>query len=221
MAAELTSTDIGSASSIPENDTIPDHEIKLSKLAYTPALLRKQALLSDPELAHFQLLPEYNDDEFFSVYNPQDGYVYNVHRGSATLHDFGVTDVELALGRFEQTKRYKNSFAKSAYMKERYGNVHRMKELGHSLGGTLADEIGFRLHHESAAFNPGTSPFWKPAKKDRSINKVYRTHVDPVSGYDNVNAPTKVKRSKNYFGRTHILGWEALQRYWSHSLDSF
>lgn len=172
---------------VPQNSENYDYYIQshLLQLSYMPALQRQQALLNDGLLRNLKLLPHYNDDEFFSVQDDRSGKIYNVHRGSTTAEDWLVTDPAIASGTFFGTERFARSLTKSYNIDRRYnkkyGGKYDVVEVGHSLGGTLADEIGYSLKNSSVAFNPGASPLQQSRPKDRNVNKIYRIQGDPVS----------------------------------------
>ncbi len=118
-----------------------------------------------------------NSDEFLSVASPST--IYNIHRGTTTSEDLR-TDVALAFGQLQHTDRYKRARQKS--MNTRNEGKH-VVEVGHSLGGSLAEDIAVELGHESIVFNKGTTPFHSRAKDPRRHIHI-RNEGDLISQFD-------------------------------------
>lgn len=155
-------------------------ELALSDLAYkTPE--ERQQWVEEQGLENDYFIDQ-NDDEFFSLIGKhENANAYNVHRGTSSLEDLG-TDVQLALNRLNTTDRYKRSLEKS----KRTHTFHRPKviEIGHSLGGTLAEQIGQELNHESVAFNMGTTPLRSYKNVNRKRHRHIRREGDIISSFD-------------------------------------
>jgi hypothetical protein len=124
--------------------------------------------------------PYFNTDEAFAMVDSRGGQVIVSHRGTAGLSDV-QTDIALALGSLERTDRYKRALAFSQDVSEAYAG-YSILEVGHSLGGTLADSISRRLGHQSSVYNQGSSPFHTAPPPDAN-HKRYRTSEDFISSF--------------------------------------
>jgi putative lipase involved disintegration of autophagic bodies len=148
-----------------------------ANLAYTPPDQRQVAINSS-DYNTYQVDPHFNDDEHFVAHSGNQ--VYSSHRGTSNVDDV-KTDLSLATGKLNETDRYKRSYTKSLSVlrKHRRKNV---TEVGHSLGGTLADQISRQTGRNSIVFNQGSSPFAaKHAANDQ--HQHIRTSTDVVSAF--------------------------------------
>lgn len=155
-----------------------NYEYQLAKIAYLDPQDRYQALQKEGLAG--TLVESLNQDEFFAV--EFGDRVYNVHRGSKTSEDWLQTDTELALNRLEQTDRFKRSLEYSNQAERATGK--KSVEIGHSLGGTLAEKIALQKGNESVVFNQGTTPLANYSGIDRNKNKHYRVAGDAISQSD-------------------------------------
>lgn len=163
-----------------ENKTFSkaNYEYQLADLAYkNPAEREKR--MQDLGLTG-TLLKEFNQDEFFAV--KMNDRVYNVHRGSVTQQDWTETNTKLATNELEKTDRFKRSLEKSNQTKEATGL--QSVEVGHSLGGSLAEHIALRNGDRSVVFNQGTTPLRNYTKIDRNLHQHFRIQGDGVSSFD-------------------------------------
>lgn len=179
----------------------------LANLSYKPKEERAQRLQSSQWGDKYQISSEFNDDEFVSVVGSD--VLYNVHRGSVNRQD-AATDVQLALNQLESTDRYKASYAKSQAATQVHGTNKTVIEVGHSLGGTLAETIAKQNHTKSVAFNMGTTPLKDYKGTDRQQHQHYRIKGDLVSSFDNstgvsVMKPKEAEPKKSLLGRTRAL----------------
>lgn len=149
--------------------------------------LAKQAYKSPQERSQYfatqegvELLNEFNLDEFYSV--KYQGKIYNVHRGSTTRKDWTESDVQLAAGELNSSDRYLRSKELSREVMDRY-NLPTV-EVGHSLGGTIAEKIALDHGTESTVFNMGTTPLEDYRSIDRSKHRHFRMDGDRISGFD-------------------------------------
>ena len=169
-------------------------ELELADLAYKSPTERIAAVAK----LGGTIVPGFNDDEFMAV--KINGKLYNVHRGSKTMEDWTQTDMALAVGELHRTDRYRRSLRKSLDARESTG-MHSI-EVGHSLGGTLAEKIALHTGDESTVFNQGTSPLENYHGRDRRRHRHFRMEGDGVSGFD----PTAtVLRNRSTSGRVAAM----------------
>ena len=160
-----------------------EQEQFLASLAYELPEQRLHMLSQQGWLQTHSLVQ--NDETFFSLHAHHPHMKsFNVHRGTASSKDF-ETDSQLALDRLHQTERYQQSKEKSLASRLKLGASHSIVEVGHSLGGTLADFIAQELNHSSVAFNMGTTPLHDYSKVDRTKHIHIRKSGDPISFFDN------------------------------------
>lgn len=172
-------------------------------LAYTSPQERQAKIDSMNFNTSFQIDPDFNDEEFFAVVGGDD-LIYG-HRGTSNLSDVG-TDLGLAVGQFQQTERFKRSKKRSEQVQSKYqGQEYNETHVGHSLGGTLADEISRQLGHQSISFNQGTSPFMKTQESSLE-HQQHRTTTDFVSSFAHSNAlnhTPSYQPNQGYFASHH------------------
>ena len=170
--------------------------------------------------------PYFNDEEFISVFDKDN--LYNVHRGSVNARD-AETDVQLAVNKLQDTARFKASERKSVLSASKHGIGKKVTELGHSLGGTLAEDIASKYGHHSVAFNMGTTPLRSYDSVDRSKHKHFRIKGDFVSSFDR-GTGTVVMNSESLaekkLKKHSLLGRSTPLHFWTsllnrHFLSSF
>lgn len=167
-------------------------EYQLADIAYKKPEERAQHM-RERNLAG-ELLQEFNQDEFFAV--RLNDRVYNVHRGSVTQQDWTDTNTSLAANELDRTARFQRSLEKSNQTQAVTGL--KSVEVGHSLGGSLAEHIALRNGSESVVFNQGTTFLRDFTKIDRNKNRHYRIQGDGVSSFD-PTATTIDALPENYF----------------------
>lgn len=114
------------------------------------------------------------DDEL-AVYQKGDKIKFS-HRGTSNKDDI-LTDSFVLNNNLAESDRYKRTKGKiDKYMKE-FGSDKRYSHLGHSLGSSLAKELGREFGHKSKGFNGGQSTIYK----DNPLHKNYVIRGDPVS----------------------------------------
>jgi hypothetical protein len=151
-------------------------EFKLAKISYQPPEERFGELEKAGLLGGQIVL---NKDEFMSyVY---EGKLYNVHRGSKVLEDWTPTDLNLALDTLETTDRFQRAVRDSTESQQLTGM--KSIEVGHSLGGALAQRIAVAQNNESVVFNQGTTPL-RQQKVDTSRHVHYHNEGDLISAFD-------------------------------------
>lgn len=165
-------------------------ELEFAKAAYLSPDERVQQFQG----SDYQIQNDFNTDEFYSVIH--NGTLYNVHRGSSTKEDWTQTDVQLALGDLPDSDRFKRSKALSAAATRKFGLP--TVEVGHSLGGSLAERIALEHGTESTVFNQGTSPLLSYGHINRRRNRHFRMSGDAISQFD----PTATVLQNNSTGAT-------------------
>lgn len=164
----------------------------LAELAYKKQDERQSYLNRSIYKNYIQIHAGTSRDEFFSAEDVQGKKHFNVHRGSKTQDDWINTNTELARNNIPETARFKRSSRMSFHASSRYasgrfsdGKKKQVVEVGHSLGGTLAEQIAMSQNHKSVVFNQGTTPFRDYADVDRSKHIHVRNKEDAVSMFDN------------------------------------
>jgi hypothetical protein len=164
-------------------------EAFLANLVYNPDKDARRSILEASPWGNTYSISEFlNLDDFMGVIGPDT--LYNVHRGTANSLDVG-TDVSLAVNDLQHSIRFKRSEKASQWSVFHHGHNkitgkdRQVVEVGHSLGGTLAETIAMK--HEgrrSSAFNMGTTPLVKYDSIDRTKYKHTRVKGDAVSAFD-------------------------------------
>lgn len=127
-----------------------------------------------------------------------------------------AADADIASGKMPD--RVRKSLNHATKVKGKYGKV---KFTGHSLGGTIANEVSRATGEEATIFNPGSSPLYKSSKADKT--RVIRNENDLVSrGFKHqaVNARNKSKLKNALQSFSGLYGVTAGQ-YVDHSLRQF
>lgn len=127
-----------------------------------------------------------------------------------------VADTDIARGKIPD--RVHRSVGHVSRVKSKYSTV---KLTGHSLGGTVANEVSKMTGHDATIFNPGSSPIYESKRGDRT--RVIRNENDLVShGFRNqaVNVRNKSKLKNLLIPFTGLYGVGAGQ-YVDHSLRQF
>lgn len=132
--------------------------LHFANLAYSPPNQRQALINSNDSLKGFRVDPQFNSDEHFVAVSDDGQHVYSAHRGTSNADDV-TTDLSLAAGNLHKTKRYARSREKSFEAMYKYEQASSFTEVGHSLGGTLADNISRETGRDSIVFNTGSSPF--------------------------------------------------------------
>lgn len=130
--------------------------------------------------------------DFFSAEDVLGEKHFNVHRGSKTQEDWLYTNTLLARNFLSDSSRFKRASQMSLHDADRYassktndGLKKQVVEIGHSMGGTLAEQIAIQHNHQSVVFNQGTTPFRDYTNIDRSKHAHVRNKEDIVSMFDN------------------------------------
>jgi hypothetical protein len=151
-----------------------------ANLAYTDPSDR-EAQLKNAFEEQFDLDHDYSTDEtFVAVERGGLHRVFIGHRGTANLEDVG-TDFQLAFGNLRGSDRFRRAEALAQQAANDYADADII-QVGHSLGGTLADQISRDLGHRSITFNQGSSPFQHSEVSQE--HQHIRTENDPVSQFN-------------------------------------
>lgn len=207
-----------------------DPYLYLSQIAYDAPDNRAENVSVNDEINHFTIDPQFNDAEHYAAYNDDTGQVVIGHRGTSNLDDVS-TDLSLAIGTLQSTDRYQRAYDFTQRVSQAYQgwDIHHT---GHSLGGTLGDDLARQFGQNSTVFNRGSSPFegYKPVSDQ---HRHIRTSEDLISSF----APsTEVRHTATHpvaqlldqaGGSVHLFApkWSLASRLYSgytgHLLNSF
>jgi hypothetical protein len=154
--------------------------LTFANLAYSPPDQRQVLINSNDSLKGFTIDPQFNSDEHFVAVSHDGQHVFSSHRGTSNADDV-TTDVSLAAGTLHNTKRYARSRSKSMDATRKYEHAD-LVEVGHSLGGTLADRISRESGRRSIVFNAGSSPF-APSAPVSQRHEHHRIASDIISSF--------------------------------------
>lgn len=203
-------------------------EVFLVNLAYTAPDQRQKSISESKWSKDLTLHSDFNKEHFAAVTHESEKTLFNLHRGTAAKDDL-YTDTRLAVNQLQQTNRFKNSERHSVMSAYKLGPGKKIVEMGHSLGGALAEEIAQKYDRPSVALNMGTTPLKSYGKVDRTKHRHHRIGGDPISAFD----PTaSTKHSKTGVQTVHERLWnrrKTLNHHWepiqravkSHTLASF
>ena len=95
------------------------------------------------------------------------------YRGSAVIKDF-LTDINLARGKLLEDEDFKNRLSITKEIMNKYGNTHKYSVCGHSLGGTIAVNIGdIYKNMYVCVFDMGQGIDITPAKNINGVSYTY------------------------------------------------
>lgn len=172
----------------------------ISNLAYQAPKERQSFLDKSKFMNDFFIDADANHKHHVSVHSKRDHKIYIGHRGTVNAKDV-LTDAYLASGRLASTDRYKESSQLSKNVHEQYNKTKDIVEVGHSLGGTLADQIARQHGGRSIAFNMGATPLSHYGKNVSEQHQHIRTDNDPVSHFSS-GATKTIKHPKRKLERT-------------------
>lgn len=167
-------------------------EVFLVNLAYTAPAQRRQKIQESKWSQDLTLHDEFNKEHFAAVTHESQKTLFNLHRGTAAKEDV-YTDAQLAINQLQESDRFKNSERHSTLSTSKLGAGKKVVEMGHSLGGALAEEIAQKHDRPSVALNMGTTPLKNYGKVDRTKHRHHRIGGDPISAFD----PTASTHHKN------------------------
>lgn len=162
----------------------------LSNLAYQKPLKRRN-YLNNSKYKNF-ILTNYNDNEYAVVLDKNTRNAYHIHRGTVNKKDV-KTDFHLAMNNLKNSERYNQTLAKvkkSTTHLNQYKHVH----VGHSLGGTLAQDISNEMSGYSISINRGTTPLENQKQLDTTKHIHYRDENDFISKFSKDNVTKSRKR---------------------------
>lgn len=143
-------------------------------------------------------LGSFNDN--LDVYRKDNNkYVFS-HRGTNNLNDV-MTDIKLAKGEIKSSKRFNDTdnFVNSFMKKHPEAEI---THTGHSLGGSVAAEIGKKYNQKSIGFNSGTV---KP--NFNSNHMEIKTRDDPTSFLSIFGNNTKIIPDKSGHSINNFVNW--------------
>jgi len=139
---------------VPPQMPQPDISLQLSRGAYNPN--------AEANIGGYQLDTALSNKKTRTYHNPETKQTYISHKGTDPKdrndlkNDFLITT---GLLNRNTSKRVRNAENIARSAQEKYGN--NITNVGHSLGGTMAEQTGRRLRPENSAvvgYNPGMSP---------------------------------------------------------------
>lgn len=170
-----------------------DISLQLSRAAYNPN--------AEANIGGYQLDPTLSNRKTRTYHNPETKQTYISHRGTDPSHLGDLkNDFLIATGLLNSntSKRVRNAENIAQQAQAKYGN--NITNVGHSLGGTMAEKTAQRLRPENSRvvdYNPGMSPldvgkglyqkassYFNPnSNKTQKLQNVTRhtTGVDPIS----------------------------------------
>lgn len=156
---------------------------RLRKLGRRDAALAQQAYRGigrrERRVGRWHLQPQHSTSERAVYKDPVTNDVKVAIRGTHNLADVG-TDALLAVGQLKRGTRYKRELA--ALNKIRSENQGSKVSLtGHSLGGSLVDELSRKTGLKGTAYNAGFGINTLFRKSNKNVQHI-RTRYDPVSG---------------------------------------
>lgn len=202
---------------------------QLANLSYAHPQERYESLKN----SGYYVDKNYNYDNYAAVYHPESNTVYHLHRGTTNMDDVG-TDAQLAIGRLQNSQRYLTTERRVRGVTEQYSQANHV-HIGHSLGGTLSDQLSRQFGHKSVAYNMGTSPLQQKQQFD-SQHQHIRTDSDVISSFNQDNGTQTVQSpltiAHNYFQKTIALpggpafslsnlGFKAATAFQGHKLSNF
>ena len=152
---------------IDEEDTIP---LKMSDNVYNTGNDRLD------NIGGFILNRNASNEEHAVYINEAENKGIMVYRGSANLKD-AYTDGSLAIGKFKGTQRFKDEVIWTRDILKLLPNL-KWSVSGHSLGGTIANEISNIFKIPAVSFNAG---YGINMKQSNDMVKSYHARGDPAS----------------------------------------
>ena len=114
----------------------------------------------------FEYEPHLSNSNTRTYHNKTTGKTIQTHRGTQNMQDV-KTDVALGAGQLRKTERYKKS--KALYDKTKKEHPGGIELYGHSLGGSLASELG-QKDDKIKTLNKGVAP--KDSRKKQKSNEI-------------------------------------------------
>jgi hypothetical protein len=170
-------------------------------IAPADSILRKAAMHAYRPVSAFDgfsLAPALSTPETVTYVNPRTRQAIVAFRGTKTLADVR-TDGSLALGNLRHTPRFIRSQADLRHAITNLGTGYDVYTTGHSLGGSLAEEVTHPKVRSTVSFNPGRGIDSLVGYRS-STARSYVNRMDPVSYLGRYNA------SSNYYSSGYLTG---------------
>jgi hypothetical protein len=148
----------------------------------------------------FSLVPGLSTAETVTYVNPNTRQAIVAFRGTKTLADVR-TDGSLALGQLRSTARYSRAKSELSHAIASLGTRYDVYTTGHSLGGTLAEEVAHPAVKSTVSFNPGRGIDSVVGYRS-STARSYVNRMDPVSYLGRYN-PRSSYYVSGYLGSAH------------------
>lgn len=152
-----------------------------AELAYVSPMERQSVLENSQYAEEFMLDSRFQNDTFSVILSKTDNVAFHAYRGTVNSSDV-ATDAALAFGMLHSTDRYKSNERVSSIARSYSPNHDNVIHVGHSLGGTLADQIARTRGDKSVSFNQGSTPLHNYGEGSRR-NVQVRVDNDFVSSF--------------------------------------
>ena len=135
-----------------------------------------------PELGDFHFDRELSGENAAVLVNPKTKEVFTSYRGTnpKKLGDLG-TDVAIVAGVERAAPRFRNAKKLQQKVHTKYGSGWRKTTGGHSLGGGQSIYVAEKFGIEGFHYDPAISITQALKKSKGSLQKIFKTTLDPVS----------------------------------------
>ena len=203
--------------------TTSERHAILAQAAYLRNRRDRQALADKYFNGEYELLADFSDKEHTTFKKRDSSEIVFAVRGTDISNAQGgrmkdlATDVLVTLGVEAISPRYRRADKMLAGLREAHPEAN-VSVTGHSLGGTIAQGLGWSHDLESHAFNPGASPLHAHGLKHKALhpgtaakkerNHVYLTKPGGVTEFD----PISISASVNPLANLHWIEQKDLPR---------
>ena len=180
-------------------------DLDLANESYTDTEKRKM------DMNGYKYVPKASNKEHAIYVNEATKKVILAYRGSTMGKDFVddwvKSDKAIALNKFETSDRFKREKEWTKDMLNILPKNYKVSTTGHSLGGTIAMEMGHLFKLPSVVFNAGVSTNHAKKFKDDNVN-FYHAKGDAVSllGVGHLKNTIMVDNDAGNFGSAHGTG---------------
>jgi hypothetical protein len=179
----------------------------------------------EPEIMGYIYSPANSTAKVATYINPQFKHIAIAHRGT-DVHDKNdlKNDALLLIGQITKSQRFKNALELARKIEKEYPD-YTIINVGHSLGGKYAAEVGKKLkitNSKVETFNMGTSPLEIPSRiydehhcKNNNSDKCQRlkNQINNVTGIDPISISALASSSQ--------VRYSAPKTFNVHSLSNF